>query len=214
MRTFLARSVQRIFGNVKLLAILRFGRYYLTEVGWLDSLERGRPVDQVGAAIPWLTYAAVHFLKAKQFRDLSVLEYGCGSSTVWWAERARSVFSVEHDVAFFDETRKRVPGNVELVLRSQYCGLYESAPVQAGKIFDIVVIDAVNRLECLEAAFSVLKAGGVIIFDNSLREEYGDFRGTCAKNGFRYIDFVGPTAISPFNSCTTIFYKDGNCLGI
>lgn len=44
---------------------------------------------------PWIVPAAIGWLGRRMRRDWSVLELGSGRSTVWYAERAKSVLSFE-----------------------------------------------------------------------------------------------------------------------
>lgn len=39
------------------------GRGYLRSSGWFKSIVEQAPVDGQGRPLPWLTYAAIHFLE-------------------------------------------------------------------------------------------------------------------------------------------------------
>ncbi|HTF29276.1 MAG TPA: hypothetical protein VK625_10550 [Flavitalea sp.] len=67
--------------------------------GWLNHIKTGS--NSVSAAIPWLTFGAIHAIKKKLKPDMKVFEYGSGGSTLFWASRVKSVISVEHDKAWF-----------------------------------------------------------------------------------------------------------------
>jgi precorrin-6B methylase 2 len=56
--------------------------------------------------VPWLTFGAIHSLTDRLRRDMRVFEYGSGGSTLFFALHARSVVSVEHDVAWSAEVRR------------------------------------------------------------------------------------------------------------
>src|SRR5262245_35910487 len=97
----------------------------LHDDGWFRSAREGRAVDAEGRPIPWITYPAIELLRARVRPDMSVFEYGCGASTRWWAERVREVVSVEHDRAWFEQTRLGLPANVELLhVELRYGGDY------------------------------------------------------------------------------------------
>jgi hypothetical protein len=55
---------------------------------------------------------------------------------------------------------------------------------------------------------------GVIILDDSERSDYTSGINLLQNNGFKQIDFTGVSAGIFFRKCTTIFYKDNNCLDI
>src|SRR5688572_27506537 len=65
--------------------------------------------------LPWLPAAAVSFLDDK-LAGLSVFEWGSGGSTLWFAERARSVVSVEHDPVWFAQGLAHLPENAHIHL--------------------------------------------------------------------------------------------------
>jgi hypothetical protein len=198
----------------RLVSIARFSRYYLTESGWIQSADCGESIDCSGDAIPWLTYPALDFLSLQDLSALEVLEFGSGNSTIWWSNKASKVTTIEHDISYYKKIRDLKLKNAKILLRSRFLGIYESAPLDLGSRYDVVVIDAVNRMACLETAFRVVKSDGVIIFDNSTRPEYLAARDRCKEVRFKAIDFLGPTAISPHKSCTTIFYRADNIFGI
>jgi len=49
--------------------------------------------------LPWIPFAATRAIRKRLRRDWSVLEFGAGMSTIWFAERCATVYSVEHDGA-------------------------------------------------------------------------------------------------------------------
>lgn len=59
----------------------------------LSSL-RSSPVAD---GMPWMTYAAIDFLRRVLRQDMSVFEWGAGGSTVFLSRRVRSLMSIEHD---------------------------------------------------------------------------------------------------------------------
>src|SRR5262245_58674086 len=70
----------------------------MRQLGWYDSSGRGRsPVDPDGNPLPWLTHPAIEWLDSVIGPDDTVFEWGSGASTAWFAQRAKSVVSVEHD---------------------------------------------------------------------------------------------------------------------
>jgi hypothetical protein len=66
---------------------------------WRRSL-RGNS-DALADEIPWLTFPAIRFLDHIINREVRVYEYGSGGSTLYFSRKAREVFSVEHDPAWY-----------------------------------------------------------------------------------------------------------------
>src|ERR1700676_3258023 len=55
------------------------------------------PVHRAGRPSPSLTSRPMYFLHNKNVSGKSILEWGSGHSTLWWAERAMQVVSFESD---------------------------------------------------------------------------------------------------------------------
>ena len=51
--------------------------------------------------IPWFAYAAIDFLETFLQPHMTVCEYGSGGSTLFFAARAKSVFSIEDNPKWF-----------------------------------------------------------------------------------------------------------------
>jgi tRNA A58 N-methylase Trm61 len=80
--------------------------------------------------------------------------------------------------------------------------------------YDIVIVDGRDRVRCALNAAERLKAGGVIIWDNSERPRYAKGVKQLGKLGFKQLDFFGPVPIDNKLEITSIFYKDKNIFGI
>jgi len=76
------------------IALDQFAGSYLTKRGWFQSLD-GVPRNNEGP-VPWITYPAFRQLQRMIKPGLKVFEYGCGASSLWWADHAAEVTSVEH----------------------------------------------------------------------------------------------------------------------
>src|SRR4051812_13882826 len=68
---------------------------------FLSSL-RMMAVAKNGAPLPWYSYPCIEFLKHRDYRDKVVLEFGGGQSTLWWAQRARRVVTLEGDQQWYE----------------------------------------------------------------------------------------------------------------
>jgi predicted O-methyltransferase YrrM len=55
-----------------------------------------------------VTYGAIRFLDAHVGRETRVFEFGCGGSTIFFARRAASVVSVEHDAAWAQRVERSI----------------------------------------------------------------------------------------------------------
>lgn len=185
----------------------------LAKNGWFKSFRTGKSVDQHGNPIPWFVYSAIDFLNDRLPNDASVFEYGAGSSTLWWADRAASIHSVEHNMKWKEWVKDDLPDHVRLYHRKLGEG-YESSVLLAGKKYDIIILDGRNRDKCLGHSLQALSDRGVIIFDDSDWEKYQKTIHYLRSLEFRQIPFRGMCPIEFKKRETSIFYRDGNLLGI
>ncbi|MDY6913835.1 MAG: class I SAM-dependent methyltransferase [Planctomycetota bacterium] len=167
--------------------------------------------------IPWYTYASAAFLKDRIRPEWSVFEYGSGNSTLWWAELVHKgkVISCEHEAAWYEIMRDRVPDHVELHYQAlEPEGNYSGFITRHPNRFDVIVIDGRQRLACAEYASGALKSGGVIVWDNSDREDYRPGFDLLQQQGFKRLEFTGMGPINSMGWSTSILYRPNNCLGI
>jgi hypothetical protein len=186
----------------------------LAREGWFDSYRTKRSVDAAGRPVPWYTYPAIHFLEPRLTKDMDVFEYGCGNSTIWYAQKVRSVISVENDQEWHANVSRILPGNAQVIMRNLEGQQYASEVVRSGRSFDVAVIDGRDRVECTRFAIRSLKEEGVVVFDNSERPEYSEAFSFLAGHAYKKLDFEGMGPINSYSWTTSILYRPGNCLGI
>lgn len=196
-----------------LLGLVQDG--YLRQSGWLRSVWEQSCVDRAGRPVPWMTYAAVSFLEPRLRTDMSVFEYGSGSSTRWWASRVGRVISCEHDLEWYQKVSTELPANVTLVrINLDRSGAYSRQVAAYGPTFDVVVIDGRDRVNCARNSVGALSDAGVIVWDNSDRPDSSEGYAFLAERGFRRLDFSGMGPLNSYAWCTSVFYRSANCLGI
>jgi hypothetical protein len=187
----------------------------LKEDGWFRSFREEACVDAGGNPLPWVTYPAMEFLKKRVHAGMSIFEYGCGESTLWWSSRVKEVISVEHDRDWYEKMAHRIPRNVNLVhIELEYGGAYSKKIMEYREKFDIVIVDGRDRVNCVVNSLGALKPCGVFVFDNSDRKEYEKGCRFLFEHGFRKIEFIGFAPIVNMKSETGIFFRTNNCLGI
>lgn len=188
---------------------------HLKNVGWFKSFRVGEPVDSDGNPIPWMTYSAINFIEKRINKEMTVFEYGCGNSTLWWSNRVKHVISCEHNRNWYEKMRSIIPCNVELYhIELQYGDEYSKKVSENMGRFDIIVIDGRDRVNCSKNCLLSLKRNGVIIWDNSDRESYEEGYNYLLQNGYKRLDFEGMGPVNVDSWSTSIFYKEENCLGI
>ncbi|MDQ0637035.1 hypothetical protein QF042_000600 [Pedobacter sp. W3I1] len=200
----------------RLKALLSYGhKGYLNSIGWFTAFDKKQAVDGKGKALPWVTYSFIDFIKERINKTQHVFEYGSGSSTIFYAERAGSVTSVEHDKGWFDKVKNTSPANAEMIFcQLEKDGEYAKKATLIDKKFDIIIVDGRDRVNCCKYSVAALSSNGVLVLDDSEREAYNPARVLLKAQGFKEISFSG---ISPglfYEKATSVFYKQDNCLGI
>ena len=187
----------------------------LRDDGWFESFNTKRSIDKDGNPIPWCTYSFIKFIEPRLKKDFKVFEYGSGNSTLWYASRVAYVKCVEHDKNWFDKNKHLYPVNVNAVIRP-----FNNDKTYANEInaddtkYHIVIIDGVDRNNCVMLCLSKLTENGIIIYDNTQVPDYNPSIEFLQQSGFKRIDFDGLLPIVSHNNTTTIFYRSKNCLGI
>jgi predicted O-methyltransferase YrrM len=173
------------------------------------------PIDDNDNPIPWMTYPAISFLEKRIKNGMEVFEYSCGNSTFWWAKRVKKLISCEHDREWYQKMVKLIPANVELYqIDLEYGGAYSRKVSEYTRAFDVIVLDGRDRVNCAKNCLNALTKNGVIIWDNSDRESYTEGYNYLLRNGYKRIDFEGMGPVNAYSWCTSIFYKEENCLNI
>jgi len=183
----------------------------LKQYGWFKSFHSKQSVDANGDPLPWYTYPFILFLKPRIKSHFEVFEYGSGNSTRWYAARVKQITAVEHDSEWIKLIRPKLPANAAVIERP-----LGDSYIQAVKegFYHIVIVDGRNRVKCACFAADYLTSDGVLILDNSEREWYQKAKDYLENKGFRRLDFIGMAPIVGIETCTSVFYRDGNCLGI
>lgn len=187
---------------------------YLKETGWINSFSTGKPLDLNGDPLPWISLPAIAFLKDRLNSTMELFEYGCGQSTHFYANHVLVVDSVEHDKTWFDHINETKPVNARVTFRDLSTDAYENEIFSSEILYDIVVIDGRKRVKCCHTVIPALTEEGVIILDNSDREEYKPGIEYLKSQGFDEIPFWGMAPGHPENTCTSIFYRMENVLDI
>lgn len=188
----------------------------LRELGWHRSVRSHSSVSADGQALPWWTYSATRWLELVLKREHLVFEFGSGSSTVWLADRVAQVHSVEHDQAWEQKVRPRLPANASLSFVRTAVGdadaldddPYLSPLLQEGRPFDLIVVDGLARNACVRKSFDHLAEGGMILLDDGDRLAYRPAHDALAAAGFGRIDFYGPRPGVGLMSTTCVFSRD------
>jgi hypothetical protein len=164
---------------------------------------------------------------------MAVFEWGSGGSTLFFARRVARVVSIEYDAGWCEAVAQRLRAhalaNAELrhvpPERGDDGALYRSSdPGFAGmsfrryvhgvldypdRAFDVILVDGRARFGCLVTALPKLKDDGVLILDDSEREDATEACALLTGRGWtaRHFDGPGPHSYWPVFSRTTAFFR-------
>ena len=146
-------------------------------------------------SLPGLALPAICFLDEYLTKDMRVLEWGSGASTIFFAMRC-AVTAVEHSEEWFEtvvaalryrdnrhipyrvlrkpndgfdpEFMSHQPGYESVNFRDYVEGIWDAT----NECYDVILVDGRARCACLKAAPGKLKKGGLLILDDSQRPQY------------------------------------------
>ncbi|KKO18101.1 MAG: hypothetical protein BROFUL_03203 [Candidatus Brocadia fulgida] len=86
--------------NFNILELIKyFFPWWISQNGEKSALSDKRP---------WIVFTAIKYLDAILTKDMMVFEYGSGGSTLFFAERVKTVISVEHDKSWWKVVSDKV----------------------------------------------------------------------------------------------------------
>lgn len=226
---FITRMLVRMIGKKRIIHysfdpyelraynMLDYG--YLNDIGWWNSFRSHKPMDKNNNALPWTTYSFIDFIEPRLSHDLSLFEFGCGNSTLFFSKRVKEITSVEHDPEWLKLVVVNKHPNSTLILADKKEDEYSASVINVNKKFDLIFIDGLFRNDCTKNSINCLSERGVIVIDDSERsdesdENYNESFELLKQQGFKRIDFWGFSPGSFYRKATSIFYKAGNCLDI
>lgn len=187
---------------------------YITRCVVHNIINGKTPLD---LELPWFSYAAIDFLQEYLKPDMRVCEYGSGGSTLFFARRAKSVFSIEDNPRWFELVSRRLEQHSVQNVQLKLCrfdfknavGFEASEYLHAlpNESFDIIVVDGSEewtqvRPACFQLAEKRVKRGGIIVVDDSWR--YPLLRENHRANTYKIFESVGPCR--PGVTTTDVFF--------
>lgn len=208
MQGSIATKIGRVIGN-----LLTHPQYIPRCIS--HNVINGRaPID---LEVPWFSYAAIDFLEGFLRSDMSVFEYGSGGSTLFFAQRCKSVYAIEDNPKWHELVTSRVQQKGLRNVVVKLCPYDFKNPVEFEKSeyfnampdlsFDVIVVDGSEewtqvRPACFAKAEQHVKPGGIIVVDDSWR--YPSLRQNNRAKEHRVFQSVGPCR--PGVTSTDVFF--------
>jgi predicted O-methyltransferase YrrM len=167
-----------------------------------NLISRKPPVE---LELPWFSYGAIDFLENYLRKETQVFEFGSGGSTLFFAQRAKSVTAVEDNAHWCKLVAAKLAahriGNVDLrhvpVTFTTEEAFASSDYLNAVRqsTFDVIIVDGTEwtmnvRPICFHAAEKQIAAGGIIVVDDSWR--YRELRRSHRAQRSEVFESVGP----------------------
>lgn len=176
-------SSQKIIRLKNLKRLLHFSAWkriflFITEPTHDKLFERFKKINKstyLSKPEPWFTFTAIDFIKEKLKNDLKILEWGCGSSSLWFAKNQCEVTSIEHNEDWANIVKGNKSKKINVIV-SKKKNDYVYPDINFSEI-NVFVIDGIYRNECASYLVKLIKsnqilAGTIIIFDDTSRLEY------------------------------------------
>lgn len=145
-------------------------RYVLHRIA-LAAYERSAP------EAPWITRRACAYLDEWLAPEHVGCEWGSGRSTLWFAARVGTLYSVEHDPGWYQQVTaklvERGAHHVEYRLARaddrDASGEWSYVRSAGGtcEMVDFALVDGIYRDRCAQLAMERLRVGGLLIIDNA-----------------------------------------------
>lgn len=144
---------------------------------------KGKGTLEIG--YPWLSFGAIMALESIVNKNLKILEFGSGGSTVFWAKNCQSVKSFETNRQWYEKVCEKTKKfkNVEIILADQAETL-KKLDMEPDNYYDIILVDSypkdIERILIANTATKKVKANGWLIIDNY--QNFGMQKFTYPKN--------------------------------
>ena len=153
--------------------------------------------EPLNAGLPWMSYNAIFFLNNILKGDEIAFETGSGGSTIFYLERVKSLFSIEHESSWLEKLKRerrivKYSNKWGFSLRdlhteknnnvdgSPYLQRIRELPDNS---FNLGSIDGRLRSQSLIISTDKIISGGHLLLDNSDRKTYSE--------GMEHLDNLG-----------------------
>ena len=171
-------------------------------LGYRKSLEDNMCKLGDGRIVPMMSYGLIEYLMGIDLSEFRVLELGGGHSTEFWAQRAKSVLTLETDAEWARILAASAFPNVKI--RHRPADQIDIGMRTAGGSFDVIAIDvSASRYRCAKAALELLNPGGFILLDNA--DWYPNTTALLRAADLIQVDFADFRPLKWYRCATSLF---------
>ena len=165
-------------------------------------------VENSSLFLPWYNAPLIEYLHNYLKPEMNIFEYGCGFSSLFYAQKGCTVYGVETKREWSQKINilakeHKLQDRMNIRICTEIQNFYKSI-LSYDVIFDVIIIDSIQRLACLEVAKSVYKKG-IIILDNTERPNLQNAKNIM--NGFKFLEFEGERPSDVKVSKSLVFLK-------
>lgn len=204
------------YGRPAYNTLIRNKKSFLYQEGWMESKKLNHPCRADGTDLPWMNYSIISFLEERLKKNHSLFEFGSGYSTKFYSKHVKQVTSIEHNKDWFNLVSKKLPTSVKLIfIEDDVDGNYCRSILKTNAKYDVIIVDGKDRVNCIKQSVNSLSDNGVLLLDDSNREEYKDGFDFLFQKGFKTLTFKGlKPAGNGSIDFSTLFYRSNNCFDI
>lgn len=164
-------------------------------------------VENSSTFLPWYNFQLIEYLNSYLKSNMVIFEYGVGFSSLFYAQKNCTVCGVETRMEWKNKIANLAKENglserINIKLCENITNFHKMI-FEYDFEFDVMVVDSIQRLACLESAKSVYKKG-LIILDNSERENLQNAKNIMT--GFEYLEFEGKRPHDGKTSKATVYF--------
>lgn len=121
---------------------------------------------------PYMTQQEIDFFDLFFKPDMTVLEWGCGGSTLRWAPKVKKWYAIEHDLVWFTKVEPLIPKNCQIRLFELEEEMYVKYPGYYGLLseIDVYIIDGRKRLQCRKFLADWMRPGSILFVHDAIRQ--------------------------------------------
>lgn len=158
--------------------------------------------------LPWYNKELIAFLEPYLTNKMHIFEYGGGNSTLYYSSKVLSVSTAETRKEWFDFVlSNQTIQNIEIKLCQDLINFQNEISNFKVKLFDLIAVDSIQRAKCLLNSINFLSPDGIIILDNSERENLKTAKTKMIEFGFKEVIYQGEREDGLF-SVSSVFYQN------
>lgn len=160
---------------------------------------------------PWYNIPLINFLKSHLKQKHNVFEYGGGHSTLFYSEKVNFVCTIETKQEWVDfVNQNKTKDNIDIKLPSSMRNFANEIENFNIKKFDLIIVDSRDRAMALIKSVDYLNQNGIIVLDNSERDNLQSAILKMEMLGFKKRVFSGLRLDGKISIASVFFQSDAS----